>query len=167
LGKQYVTDHSLSLFGDTEVDVFIRNLEILFQAGFQKVSDELSQRDDEELAAITATFDAAVANVSAYSKAVRQLVSRYQSQIERIQKGGGSLIDPQGRAYWIRWPDGRRGLALLSQRVDIMGPRRGEYNLLTGISDELRDMALQRTTALFGNVETVKREQVFGMPAGF
>src|SRR5262249_25868545 len=146
---------------------FIRNLEGLFQEGYQKVSDELAQRDDYQLAAIAAVYDASAANVSEYSKAIRDLISRYQSQIERIRPGGGSLLDPHGRAYHILFPDGRSGLALLTQRIDIMGARPGEYTFLTGISKDLEQLALERTLHIFGSIQTVKREQVFGLPAGF
>jgi hypothetical protein len=165
VGGQFVKDNSLLFMGDTEVDVFVRNLEAVFQTAFQKVSDELPERDDEELAAIALVYDSSVANVFEYSKVIRDLISKFESQVLRIG-GRDTLVAPAGRVYWVVWPDGRKGLALLGKKYGIMGEFLG-YWLMTGISPELKDMAMKRSLEVYGTIDTVKREEVTGFPPGW
>jgi hypothetical protein len=162
---QYAKDKSLTLFGDTEVDIFIRNLESVYQTAFQQISDTLTERDDEELVALLAVYDSSVANVFEYSKSIRDLVAKFENQILRIGTDT-TLVSNQGRVYYILFPDGRKGLALLGKRYGILGNFLG-YSYLTGISMEMQELAIKRSLELFGTIDTVKREEVIGLPAGY
>jgi hypothetical protein len=170
VGVQMIKRNAALLFGESETDAFITQLDKQTQLAFQTISENLSSVSDRELGVTCAMYDANVANVDTYREEVNKLVLYFKVVIEPIKKGEATLVEPPNRAYWVERPTGKR-LAILGPIYEPLAfafqVAKDKYQFVRWVHPSFVDMAIKRMEAAVGKVETVKESQVSGITEGY
>ncbi len=159
VGTKQIKDNATALFGDSEVDAFIRALQVQFHGAFQVSIEELKQHSTTTLVALCASFYASVTNLNTYITAVHDLVRRFEKEVEPIHAdkqvtyagNGVSEVHDRVTAYWL---------------FDKNNPAQGSYlgtvregnvtvgftslksaRFLSWVSPDMKAMALAKTQA--------------------
>ena len=84
VGKESIKMNAASLFGETDVDLFIRGLKNSFRQGTDAVNQDLPNRTDTELGVLAITFDPSVSNEQTYIPIIKDIVNRFRGQVQPI-----------------------------------------------------------------------------------
>jgi hypothetical protein len=158
-GGQIMKTNAVALAGETDTDAFVRSLERVTQQAFQAISDNLGEKTPAEVGVIAAMFDSSVANVDVYRAEIKRVVDKFKHEVEWIgwqqDQCEGGYIGPIELAYID--DGGAKRLGLVRYQSTIFG---GDYWFWGWVSDEMKDVALQRARAKQRQIETIKRRDV-------
>jgi hypothetical protein len=159
VGGQIMKTNAVALAGETDTDAFVRGLERVTQQAFQAISDNLGEKTPAEVGVIAAMFDSSVANVDVYRAEIKRVVDKFKHEVEWIgwqqDQYEGGYLGPVELAYIDE--GGAKRLGLVRYQSTIFG---GDYWFWGWVSDEMKDVALQRARAKQRKIETIKRRDV-------
>jgi hypothetical protein len=153
--------NATKLFGDTEVDRFIRAIQVQFHVGFQATMSSLKNHDLQEITALCAAYDATATNVDTYVTAVQELVGHFENEVEPIHPtntrtdfgpalndGPGTEISERVTAYWVYdQAKANRGMYLATCHQLGVADSKPVIRFMAWVSSEMKGMALAKTVA--------------------
>jgi hypothetical protein len=152
-----------ALFGETDVDVFAKQLNDLFHAGAQAITDALSkdQLTDEQLIATWAAYDVEYTTETAYTVALKQLFSEFKTFVRPIgvnhpaDKLGGTSTTTTARVVWVSTPQGGHRLMLWEEHSSANAGAELESRKLSELPADIAPFAVAKTIQEFGRIETL------------
>jgi len=173
VANKFMKDNSMTLFGETETDHFIKSLEGLFHRGADEIDKGLPNLTDMELGVVCAMYDPAVADVDAFRAEILALVTRFQQQVLKSEEKSVvemSQVHTRFKGQHHAWVDlggGRKRLALLVRDTlnVTMQPTKVTWSFYSWISPDMEQMVLAKWgRGRFGEgLPTVKKADVGGL----
>jgi hypothetical protein len=170
VGKEAIKANANALFGETDTDIFIRNLKSAFRKGTDAVNVDLPNRTDEELGVMAAIYDPSVSNEAHYIPIIKDLVSRFQRQVLPIgppkrHRGGGRLMEfqwtTQTRIVWAQV-----GSAEYLVQIGLVQNGADVFSFETFIDSDLKDAAIARARELQpGEIQTLQSHDILYFPS--
>jgi hypothetical protein len=152
VGKDMIKIKSDALFGQTDVDVFIRELKAAYRVGIDTVNADLPNKTDDELGVLASMYDPSVSDEKTYTPKIKDLIARYQKQIQPIgPPKKTNVTDPVDRTIttqtgivWVR-----RGNDTVLVEVELtqssLDPGARMYFRLF-IDRDFRDLAIEKAS---------------------
>jgi hypothetical protein len=171
--NQLLKSNSMTLFGETETDLFIVELESHFQRGADAIDKGLPNLSDAELGVVCAMYDPSVADVNAFRKEIHALVTRFQREVlksaddPKFEFSQGHTRSKGQQHAWVDLGGGRKRLALLVRdTLNVAAhPTKETWSFFTWISPDMEQMVLNKWgKGPWGTgLPTVKKEDVKGL----
>jgi hypothetical protein len=171
--NQFLKNNSMTLFGETETDHFIKSLEALFHRGADEIDKNLPNLTDTELGVVCSMYDPSVADVDAFRAEIHALVTRFQREVLKkedrpeFQVSQAHTYTKHQQHAWVDLGGGRKRLALLVyDKLSVpFQPARETWRFFTWISPDMEQMVLSKWgKGPWGTgLPTVKKDAVAGL----
>lgn len=172
VGKEAIKLQAQPLFGESDVDAFIRGLKHSFRVGVDAVAADLPNRSDDELGVLAATYEPEQSDEAHYIPLIKDLIDRFRKQVQPIGPATETnLTDPIDRTLteqvgliWLsRGPDVI--LAQVALTRSSLDPGSRMY-FRTFVEQDLADIAIRKAlSSQPRGIQHIGAESIIGVPS--